>query len=100
MASTPRAITTDSELTVQEVSVVKEDSNTTEKKYILVATPTCPNCKIVSTLMDRNNIPYEKVFANENPELCNKYGIKQAPTLIADEQTIGGVSNIKKFFGI
>ena len=95
-----KAVTTDSELSIKEVTVPSENSNTMEKKYILVATPTCPNCKIVSTLMDKNNISYEKVFANENPELCNQYGVKQAPTLIDGDNKYSGVSEIKKFLKI
>ena len=51
--------------------------------------------------MDKMNIPYEKIYANETPEEAILYGVKQAPTLVAlqdDEvQKFVGVSEIRKF---
>ena len=51
-------------------------------RNILFATPTCPNCRIACSYMDKAGFPYEKIMAEENAELAARYGVKQAPTLI------------------
>ena len=48
---------------------------------LLFTTPTCPNCRLAVTMLDKQNFPYEKLNAQENAELAVKYGVKQAPTL-------------------
>ncbi len=51
--------------------------------------------------MDRMGIPYEKIFANEQPEMAVKYGIRQAPTLVVQQgdevKKYTGVSEVKKY---
>ena len=68
---------------------------------MLFATTTCPNCKIVAAQMDRMGVPYEKIYANEHPELAVEYGIRQAPTLVVakdgEVQKFTGVSEVKKY---
>ena len=70
-------------------------------KTILFATPTCPNCKAAGMFLDKAGVAYDKMMADENPELVAKYGVKQAPTLVVvsgDEyQTIPNLSNIKAY---
>ncbi|MBQ0125283.1 MAG: ribonucleoside triphosphate reductase [Clostridiales bacterium] len=72
-----------------------------DKQVILFATATCPNCKMAAMFLDKANIPYTKIIADENPELVAKYGVHQAPTLIVveggDFQKIVNVSNIRKY---
>ena len=51
-------------------------------RNILFATPTCPNCRIACSYMDKAGFPYEKIMAEDNAELAAQYGVKQAPTLI------------------
>lgn len=67
---------------------------------VLVTTSTCPNCKIAMSLLDNAGIAYKKILAEDNVEMVNKYGIKQAPTLMVPEgdayAVLTGVSNIKK----
>ena len=48
----------------------------------MVATKTCANCKHAEQLMDEAGIAFEKIFAEENPELARRYNIMQAPTLL------------------
>ena len=48
----------------------------------LFASATCPNCKIAETLLTKAEIAYTKVYANENVELTQALGIRQAPTLV------------------
>ena len=67
----------------------------------LFATTTCPNCKIASSALDKAGKVYEKVYANENPELAKSFGIKQAPTLVVVKngamEKYTGISEIKKY---
>ena len=68
---------------------------------VLFATKTCPNCKIAKTYLDKAGIPYSTVYADENIEETEKYGVRQAPTLILNQgasfEKIVNLSNIKKF---
>ena len=76
-------------------------ADTLEEKVLLFATPTCPNCKAAALFLDKAGIPYEKLMANENPDLANQYGIRQAPTLInisgGKVEKVVNLSNIKAF---
>ena len=67
----------------------------------LFASSTCPNCKIAEALLTKANIPYTKVLAQENVELTESLGIKQAPTLVSvkgdNVEKFVMVSEIKKF---
>ena len=66
----------------------------------LFTTATCPNCKVVKALLDKQGYKYETLLANENRELCEAFDIRQAPTLIVIEngevKKYVGVSDIKK----
>lgn len=53
-----------------------------ETKTLLFTTKTCPNCRIVGMHLDNAHIAYEKVDAEEATDLVEKYGIRQAPTLV------------------
>ena len=70
----------------------------------LFTTATCPNCKIACTLLDKAGVAYEKVLANENPDMANAFGIKQAPTLVVAKdgkvEKFAGVSDIKKMLNV
>ena len=72
-----------------------------ENKTLLFATPTCPNCKAATIFLDKAGISYDKLMANENAELVEKYGIRQAPTLInivdGKVEKVVNLSNIKAF---
>jgi len=66
---------------------------------ILFKTPTCPNCKAAMALLDRAGIEYTAVNANDEKALVEKYGVKQAPTLVllgsGTFEKYRGVSDIK-----
>ena len=72
-----------------------------EATAILFATPTCPNCKAAAMFLDKAGVSYEKLMANENPDLVAKYEIKQAPTLViasgSEVRKYANLSNIKAF---
>ena len=51
-------------------------------KAILFSRVTCPNCRVAEGLLGKAGVAYEKLIADENVELCKKYGVKGAPTLV------------------
>ena len=51
-------------------------------KAILFSRVTCPNCRVAEGLLGKANVAYEKLIADENVELCKRYGVKGAPTLV------------------
>ena len=71
------------------------------KRVMLFTTQTCPNCKVVSKMLDGANIAYEKIDAEQNIDLTVKYDIKQAPSLVVTDasgvQKYVNASNIKKY---
>lgn len=48
----------------------------------VVATKTCPNCARAEKLLVDAGVAYEKILAEENPKLAQRYSIMQAPTLL------------------
>jgi len=72
-----------------------------EDGLILFATKTCPNCKMAAAFLDRAGFVYDKVYAEDQPEMTTEFGIKQAPTLVSikngEAEKIVNLSNIKKF---
>ena len=67
----------------------------------MLATKTCPNCKVAATLLEKAEIPYTKIYVEDRPELAEQYGIKQAPSLVVQQggtvEVYTNLSNIKKF---
>ena len=83
---------------------VKEESCECEtvNGVLLFATKTCPNCKMAAIFLEKAGIAYEKVYAEENAELVDRFGIKQAPTLVVVENgrevtKAVNLSNIRKY---
>ena len=70
-------------------------------ELMLFTTRTCPNCRQAESLLQKADIPYRKVVAEESPELATRYGVRQAPTLVlegADQpEKFTGLGPIKKF---
>ncbi len=66
---------------------------------LLFKTPTCPNCKAAAAILDKAGVQYTALNANEEKDLVEKYGIRQAPTLVIDNDSsfekYRGVSEIK-----
>ena len=90
------AVVTMSDIFDEEADVTV--SKPEEIKY-LFTTKTCPNCKLVKDYL--KNVDYMLVDAEENPELAQKYKIRQAPTLVVingdDVTKYANASNIKKY---
>jgi len=70
-----------------------------DPKVLLFKTPTCPNCKVATMLLEKAGVPFTPLNANEEKELVEKYGVKQAPTLVIIKEDgierYRGVSDIK-----
>ncbi len=70
-------------------------------KAILISRLTCPNCRVAENLLGKSGVAYEKLIAEENADLCRKYGVKGAPTLIITDgenhQNYYSVPEIKKY---
>ncbi len=84
------------------VPQVEKEEGTNVNGVLLFATKTCPNCKMAAMFLEKAGIAYEKVYADENKELVEKFGIKQAPTLVVAEdgrEVVKAVnlSNIRKY---
>lgn len=77
--------------------------NTSELKdgIYLFGTKTCPNCSMAKKLLEKNNIDYKLIDAEEEADLTKELEVKQAPTLVVIKkdkaQTIANLSNIKKY---
>lgn len=72
-----------------------------ENGIFLFTTKTCPNCKIADTWLKSAGISYEKIDAEEQAELTQKFSIMQAPTLVVCRngacETFSNASNIRKY---
>jgi len=84
------------------VPQVEKETGNNVSGVLLFATKTCPNCKMAAMFLEKAGIAYEKVYADENKELVEKFGIKQAPTLVVAEDgreivKAVNLSNIRKY---
>ncbi|HOO23094.1 MAG TPA: ribonucleoside triphosphate reductase [Clostridia bacterium] len=72
-----------------------------QANLILFTTKTCPNCKMAKAMLDKANIGYTVIDAEEEKEKTLSYGVKKAPTLLVctdDKQDrFENASNIKRF---
>ena len=71
-------------------------------ELILFATKTCPNCKMAEKFLNDAGLSFQKVYAEDAPEMVTDLGIKKAPVLAIMKNgvlvnKIDNVSNIRKF---
>ncbi|MCI5649634.1 MAG: ribonucleoside triphosphate reductase [Fusicatenibacter sp.] len=82
----------------EENAVRMTERESTDGMY-LFTTSTCPNCRIAKEMLEGEQ--YEVIDAEKRPDLVQKYGIMQAPTLIVVEdgetQKYVNASNIQRF---
>lgn len=52
-------------------------------------------------MLERAGVSFERTDAEENAELCSRFGVRQAPTLVVADgegfERIVNLSNIKKY---
>ena len=86
---------------VEAAPVVEEANCDCAEELLLFATKTCPNCKMAEKFLSDAGMSFSKVYYEDNRELAEKYGIKQAPTLVVVSGgsiiKIENASNIRKF---
>ncbi len=87
---------------VQNMEPIAAEEAATEKEgALLFATKTCPNCRMAELFLKNGGVEYTKVYADDEPELANEFGVKQAPTLVlvsnGTVMKIENVSNIRKY---
>ncbi len=58
------------------------DTCTLTDGVYLFASSTCPNCKIAMSLLDKADVAYTKLLAEENVALFESLGVRVAPTLV------------------
>ena len=94
-----KAVIAEAATAVIEREAVLEKPAAEGVQAILFKTPTCPNCKAAGALLDKAGIAYTALNANEERELVEKFGVKQAPTLVLVNgdsfEKFRGVSDIK-----
>ena len=70
-------------------------------RLMLFTTPTCPKCKAAIPMLNEAGIDVEVINANDQRELAIKYGVKKAPTLVADDGEnvvkYADISGVKQF---
>ena len=79
----------------------KEEVKPTPKEILLFATKTCPNCKMAKMLLDKDQIKYTVIDAEEQRDLTEQYDITKVPTLIVPTEkgydVYENASNIKGY---
>ena len=68
---------------------------------ILVATKTCPNCRMAASFLEKAHMPFVEVYVEDDEDFAIEHGIQMAPTLLVPKdgvyQKILNVSNIRKY---
>ncbi|MBR3691414.1 MAG: glutathione S-transferase N-terminal domain-containing protein, partial [Clostridia bacterium] len=81
--------------------VVELPAEDASARIILFATKTCPNCKVAAAMLDKAGIAYEKLIVDENRELAESLGLRQAPTLVIQQgdnvTKLAGVAAIREY---
>ena len=88
-----RKVYTVSELSAKQKEVVTSDllnniDFNDDDRMLLFTTKSCPNCVVVKNILDKNNILYKVIDAENNIELVHKYKIKTVPSLVCDSDNI------------
>ena len=53
---------------------------------MIIATKDCSHCANLTKELNDLGVEYRLVFAEDEPELVRKYGIRHSPNLIVDEE--------------
>ncbi len=53
---------------------------------MIIATRGCSHCANLSRELDNLGVEYRLVYAEDEPELAQKYGIRHSPNLIVDDE--------------
>ena len=79
----------------------RKDNHDCKDGIMLFGTKTCPNCSMVKKMLEKANVKYKFIDAEEETNLTKEFGVKQAPTLVVikngNVEMISNASNIKKY---
>ena len=68
---------------------------------MLFTTKTCPNCKMSKMMLDKANVGYNIIDAEDNKDVTKEYGVKKAPTLLVPSgdgfDVYANASEIKRY---
>jgi len=53
---------------------------------MIIATKDCTHCTNLTKELDDLGVEYRLVYAEDEPELVRKYGIRHSPNLIVDDE--------------
>ncbi len=83
----------------QEPKAPAAETAEENEHILLIGTHTCPNCEMTVRLLEEMKIPYEEIFADDEPEVAERYEIVSAPTLVVggEGRKITGFGPIRKF---
>ncbi len=83
----------------EDVVAAPEKVTIADGSVLLFKTPTCPNCRAAEALLGKAGVKYTTLNANVEKELVEKFGVRQAPTLVLVKgdsfEKFRGVSDIK-----
>ena len=87
---------------VEPLSLADDEVETSAgEKVTLFTTTTCPNCRTAKNFLDKENIAYNVVVSDEEPEKAKAYEIRQAPTLVVEKdgkmEKYVNLSEIRRF---
>jgi len=84
----------------EENAAYTEETQKLSGDLVLVATKSCVNCPVATSLLEEAGISFRKVYVEDDPTVARKYKVIQAPTLVVDKDEIKkyvGVSSIREF---
>lgn len=55
---------------------------------MILATKGCSHCKNFSRELDDVGVEHQVLYADDEPELVQKYGIRHSPNLIVDDEVV------------
>ncbi len=84
-----------------ESKVEVQSQNVDMNGLMLFTTKTCPNCKMAKMMLEKANISYTAIDAEDEKETTIKYAVKKAPTLLVSTsrgvERYENASDIKKY---
>ena len=85
----------------RKIYQMKERQTAQPVSFKLFTTTTCPTCRIAKEKLAQAGILPEVILAEEQPQLCSRYGILQAPTLTVEDASgcsmYAGIGEILRF---
>ena len=97
-------VISDADIIQNAINQAKQEikSQTSKDAHLLLfTTETCPNCTMIKEFLQKENIQYDIILADQDVELSNKYQIRTVPTLVVEDNGVvekyNNFSNIVKF---